>query len=74
MTERLLSQAEMDAIARQVIQRWLDDRLNAEVFAGLSPPERAKVLLTIARAAEDMAAELLIATLPFGHLVPPRWC
>ena len=72
MTEDVLTQDEMEAIARQVILRWLDDPLNANAFAGLSAGERAKVLLTIARVAEDMAAEQLIEALPYGHLVRNR--
>lgn len=59
-----MNQDEIDAIARQVIQRWMDDQLLfAKARELFGPGARAAMLMTISRVAEDIA-EGEIAQLP----------
>jgi hypothetical protein len=59
-----MNQDEIDAIARALIQRWMDDELFAKGAADLfGPGARAAALMTISRVAEEMA-EGEIAQLP----------
>ncbi len=58
-----MNQDEIDAIARQVIQRWMDDQLFAKARELFGPGARAAMLMTISRVAEEMA-EGEIAQLP----------
>jgi hypothetical protein len=52
-----VNQDQIDAIAREVIQRWMDDKLFAGVHELFGPGSRAAALLTFARVAEEMAEE-----------------
>lgn len=54
-----MTQDDIDAVARDLLQHWLDAHLGAPT----SPDTRARVLWAIARVAEEMA-EQEIAQLP----------
>jgi hypothetical protein len=59
-----MTQDEIDAIARQVIQRWVDEQFAKHL--GFSPGTRAVVLATIARVADQMAEEATMQLPPWA--------
>ena len=58
-----MTQDEIDAIARQVIQRWIDEQLKG---LSMSLGSRAAVLLTISRVADRMAEEAIVQLPPWA--------
>jgi hypothetical protein len=58
-----MTQDEIDAIARAVIQRWIDEQLKG---LSMSLGSRAAVLLTVSRVAHRMAEEAIMQLPPWA--------
>ena len=58
-----MTQDEIDAIARAVIERWVDEQLKG---LSMSLGSRAAVLLTVSRVADRMAEEAIMQLPPWA--------
>jgi len=58
-----VTQDEIDAIARAVIERWVDEQLKG---LSMSLGSRAAVLLTVSRVADRMAEEAIMQLPPWA--------